>query len=112
MGVTVANRKHGLPRIELLRKVEADIRILSIELLLEDLGDIDLSDIHWAIVGGESGPKARPMKKRKRGQANYYFSEVLEICERVYSIKLGKNAFKGKPEELKEDKGKLKELFL
>ena len=38
--------------------------------------------------------------------------EVLEICERVYSIKLGKNAFKGKPEELKENKGKLKELFL
>ena len=38
--------------------------------------------------------------------------EVLEICERVYSIKLGKNAFEGLPEELKEDKGKLKELFL
>ena len=38
--------------------------------------------------------------------------EVLEICERVYSIKLGKNAFEGAPEELKEDKGKLKELFL
>ena len=38
--------------------------------------------------------------------------EVLEICERVYSIKLGKNAFEGKPEELKEDKGRLKELFL
>ena len=38
--------------------------------------------------------------------------EVLEICESVYSIKLGKNAFVGKPEELKKDKGKLKELFL
>ena len=38
--------------------------------------------------------------------------EVLEICKRVYSIKLGKNAFEGSPEELKEDKGKLKELFL
>jgi ABC-type lipopolysaccharide export system ATPase subunit len=37
---------------------------------------------------------------------------VLEICERVYSIKLGENAFEGEPEELKGDKGKLKELFL
>ena len=38
--------------------------------------------------------------------------EVLEICNRVYSIKLGKIAFEGLPEELKGDKGKLKELFL
>jgi ABC-type lipopolysaccharide export system ATPase subunit len=38
--------------------------------------------------------------------------EVLEICERVYSIKLGKNAFEGKPGELKGNKAKLKELFL
>lgn len=38
--------------------------------------------------------------------------EVLEICERVYSIKLGKNAFEGKPEEFKGNKAKLKELFL
>lgn len=38
--------------------------------------------------------------------------EVLEICDKVYSIKLGKVAFKGKPEELKENKDKLRELFL
>jgi ABC-type lipopolysaccharide export system ATPase subunit len=38
--------------------------------------------------------------------------EVLEICERVYSIKLGKIAFEGEPGELKGDKEKLKELFL
>ena len=62
MGVTVENRRHGLPRIDLLREVKADVRFLSIEPLLEDLGDIDLSNIHWVIVGGESGPKARPMK--------------------------------------------------
>ncbi|MFC1838900.1 DUF5131 family protein [Thermodesulfobacteriota bacterium] len=62
MGVTVENRKHGLPRIDLLRKLKADVRFLSIEPLLEDMGDIDLSNIHWVIVGGESGPKARPMK--------------------------------------------------
>lgn len=62
MGVTVENKKHGLPRIDLLRKIKANVRFLSIEPLLEDLGSIKLSDIHWVIVGGESGPKARPMK--------------------------------------------------
>lgn len=62
MGVTVENIKHGLPRIDLLRKIKANVRFLSIEPLLEDLGNINLAGIHWAIVGGESGPKARPMK--------------------------------------------------
>lgn len=63
LGVTVENRKHGVPRIDYLRKVPARIRFLSIEPLLEDVGALDLSSIHWVIVGGESGPKARPMKK-------------------------------------------------
>lgn len=62
LGVTVENRKHGVPRIEHLRKVPAQIRFLSVEPLLEDIGVLDLTDIHWVIVGGESGPKARPMK--------------------------------------------------
>ncbi len=63
LGVTVENRKHGVPRIDYLRKVPARIRFLSIEPLLEDVGALDLSSIHWVIVGGESGPKARPMKQ-------------------------------------------------
>lgn len=61
LGVSVENRKHGLPRIEHLRRVPAKIRFLSLEPLLEPLGDIDLTGIHWVIVGGESGPYARPM---------------------------------------------------
>lgn len=61
LGVTVENIKEGVPRIDLLRQVKANIRFLSIEPLLEDLKRINLRDIHWAIVGGESGPKARPM---------------------------------------------------
>ena len=51
-----------MPRIDLLRQVPATVRFLSIEPLLEDIGRIDLTDIHWVIVGGESGSKARPMK--------------------------------------------------
>ncbi len=63
LGVSVENIKSGLPRINILKKIPAKIRFLSIEPLLEDLGKVDFSDIHWVIVGGESGPKARPMKK-------------------------------------------------
>ncbi|VAW69959.1 Bacteriophage protein gp37 [hydrothermal vent metagenome] len=62
IGVTVEDKKHGLPRIDKLRNVDSDIRFLSIEPLIEDLGEIDLAGIHWVIVGGESGPNARPMK--------------------------------------------------
>ena len=63
LGVTVENRRHGLPRIDTLRSVDAPLRFLSIEPLLEDLGELDLNGIDWVIVGGESGSKARPMKK-------------------------------------------------
>lgn len=62
-GVSVENRKHGLARIDHLRDGPAKVRFLSIEPLLEDLGLLDLSGIHWVIVGGESGAGARPMQK-------------------------------------------------
>src|SRR5260370_13267746 len=62
-GVSVENRKYGLPRIEHLRTATAAVRFLSVEPLLEDLGRLNLSGMHWVIVGGESGPGARPMKK-------------------------------------------------
>ncbi|MGB9074576.1 MAG: phage Gp37/Gp68 family protein [Terriglobales bacterium] len=62
-GVSVEDRKHGLPRVDHLREAPAKVRFLSIEPLLEDLGEIDLSGITWVIVGGESGPGARPMKR-------------------------------------------------
>ena len=57
------SRKKWVPRIEALKNIKARIRFLSMEPLLEDLGFPDLRDIHWVIVGGESGPKARPMKR-------------------------------------------------
>ncbi len=61
-GVSVENRKHGVPRIEHLRRIPATVRFLSVEPLLEDLGSLNLGGIHWVIVGGESGPGARPMR--------------------------------------------------
>ncbi|MCF6179671.1 MAG: phage Gp37/Gp68 family protein [Geopsychrobacter sp.] len=62
MGVTVEDCEYGLPRIDYLRKIEARVRFLSMEPLLEDVGPFDLTGIHWVIVGGESGAQARPMK--------------------------------------------------
>ena len=59
LGVSVENRKHGLPRVDILRTIPAAVRFLSIEPLLEHLGPIDLTGIHWVIIGGESGPGAR-----------------------------------------------------
>ena len=59
-GVSVEDRKR-LFRIDQLRDCSAEVRFLSLEPLLEDLGELDLEGIHWVIVGGESGKGFRPM---------------------------------------------------
>jgi protein gp37 len=61
LGVSVENKRSGIPRIAELVNVEAHVRFLSIEPLLEDVGAIDLTGIHWVIVGGESAHQARRM---------------------------------------------------
>ena len=81
-GVSVENKRAGLPRVEHLRTAKVKIRFLSIEPLLEALGDIDLNGISWVIVGGESGPAARPIRSewvtairdqcRERGVAFFF----------------------------------------
>lgn len=62
LGVSVEDRKYGVPRIDILRGIDVATRFLSAEPLLEDLGLINLAGIDWVIVGGESGAKARPMR--------------------------------------------------
>lgn len=62
-GVSVEDKRYGLPRLAALRDTRAAMRFLSIEPLLEDLGEVNLEGIDWAIVGGESGAGARPMEK-------------------------------------------------
>jgi protein gp37 len=62
-GVSVEDQKYGLPRVEQLQRANAAVRFLSVEPLLEDLGTLNLAGIHWVIVGGESGPGARPLCK-------------------------------------------------
>lgn len=75
-GVSVEDRKYGLPRIDRLRNAPARVRFLSIEPLLEDLGELNLAGIHWVIVGGESGWGARPMKEE-------WVLSIMEQCDRA-----------------------------
>jgi len=58
VSVELAKYKH---RIDDLRQTNAKVKFISFEPLLGDVGELDLSGIHWVIVGGESGPGARPM---------------------------------------------------
>jgi protein gp37 len=83
-GVSVEDKKYGVPRIKDLQQSEAAMRFLSVEPLLEDLGKLDLRDIDWMIVGGESGPGARAMKKDwvlalrdqcKKGRVAFFFKQ-------------------------------------
>lgn len=62
LGVSVENGEHVF-RLDHLRKTRAAVRFVSFEPLLGSVAGANLSDIHWAIVGGESGPRARPMKQ-------------------------------------------------
>lgn len=75
-GVSAENRKQGLPRIDHLQGAPAAVRFLSVEPLLESLGTIDLTGIHWVIVGGESGPGARPIQES-------WVLEIRDQCSRA-----------------------------
>lgn len=61
LGVSVEEAR-AKSRVEHLRATPAGVRFLSVEPLIGPVGDLDLSGIHWVIVGGESGPRARPME--------------------------------------------------
>lgn len=83
LGVTV-ECKSSKKRIDYLRNINAPIKFLSCEPLLEDLGKLDLSNVDWVIVGGESGKKARPMKSEwalsimhqaKKQHAAFFFKQ-------------------------------------
>lgn len=75
MGVSVETEAYRW-RIDALRSTDAGIRFLSLEPLLGPLPDLDLTDIHWVIVGGESGPGARPMKQE-------WVTDLRDQCRRA-----------------------------
>ena len=74
VGVTV-EAESSKQRIDCLRQIPASVHFLSCEPLLESLGQIDLKGIEWVIVGGESGPQARPMKEE-------WGLDIMSQCER------------------------------
>ena len=83
-GVSVEDKKYGLPRIDALGKSPVQNRFLSIEPLLEDIGTINLEGIGWVIVGGESGPGARPIEAEwvrnirrqcKKAKVKFFFKQ-------------------------------------
>ena len=74
-GVSVEDKRYGLPRVQHLRSAPAAVKFLSIEPLLEDLGSFNISGIDWAIIGGESGHGARPMDER-------WVRKLLKLCRR------------------------------
>ena len=76
-GVSVEDRRYGVPRIDHLRAAPARTRFLSIEPLLEDIGHLNLEGIHWVIVGGESGAGARPMQKE-------WVLSIRDQCEQAH----------------------------
>lgn len=84
LGVSVEDKQYGKPRIAHLQRIRAKTRFLSIEPLLENIGKISLRGIHWVIVGGESGVKARPMEEAwvlniktqcERAGADFFFKQ-------------------------------------
>jgi len=76
LGTSVENAD-VVERIDHLRRVPASIRFISFEPLIGPVGPTDLTDIHWAIVGGESGKSARPIREE-------WIDEIYEQCS-VYS---------------------------
>jgi protein gp37 len=73
LGVSVENAEYT-GRIQHLREINSPARFISFEPLLGPVGEVDLTGIAWAIVGGESGPKARPMKEA-------WATEIRLLCE-------------------------------
>ena len=81
LGTSVEDHR-VIDRIDELRKTPAAIRFLSFEPLIGPVGDVSLSEIHWTIVGGESGHRARPIKET-------WIDEIYEHCQRDGSVNQG-----------------------
>lgn len=75
MGTSVEDQR-VIRRIDYLRGVPASVRFLSCEPLIGPIAEMNLKGIHWVIVGGESGPGARPMKEE-------WVQDILRQCKRL-----------------------------
>jgi protein gp37 len=117
-GVSVENRRDGLPRVEHLRVAPGKVRFLSVEPLLEDLGTIDLAGISWVIVGGESGHGARTMEAewarsiRRQcdlSQVPFFFKQWGGVRKKRSGRQLDGRTFDDMPKSIDRAMPKLKE---
>lgn len=111
-GVSVEDKRYGLPRIAHLRETSAAVRFLSIEPLLEDLGDFDIAGIDWAIVGGESGHGARSMQQEwveailkscRREKVAFFFKQWGGVHKSLYGRSLHGRTYDEMPERCVTD---------
>ncbi len=75
LGVSVEDAQNAV-RLKHLRQAQATVKFVSFEPLLASVGNVDLSGFHWVIVGGESGPRARPMEEA-------WAIEIRDLCRRA-----------------------------
>ena len=110
-GVSVENRQFGLPRLRDLQRAPASTRFLSVEPLLEGLGRLNLSGIHWVIVGGESGRGARPLRREwvteVRDQSNeagvpFFFKQWGGVQKKRAGRELDGQTYNGFPARVSE----------
>jgi len=109
-GVSVENKKHGIPRIPHLQQTPGRVRFLSIEPLLEDVGAVALEGIHWVIVGGESGHGARRMDEAwvnsilvqcKSARVPFFFKQWGGVQKKRYGRLLGGRTYDEMPAQSK-----------
>jgi protein gp37 len=111
MGVSVESALYKT-RIDHLRRTGATIKFLSLEPLIEDLGEICLNGIDWVIVGGESGPGARPMQREwvddirgqcQRSRVPFFFKQWGGVQKKRTGRKLSGQTYDAMPAPLKQD---------
>lgn len=111
MGVSVEN-KRMMSRIDDLRHVPAAVRFLSVEPLLEGLGKMNLAKIDWVIVGGESGPGARPMEESwvtdirdqcSKKKVKFFFKQWGGVFKKKVGRELEGRTWNDMPDKLKEN---------
>ena len=110
MGVSVENALYKT-RIDHLRRTGAKVKFLSLEPLIEDLGEIRLNDIDWVIVGGESGPGARPMREEwvddirqqcQKSSVPFFFKQWGGVQKKRAGRKLNGRIYDAMPVPLKQ----------
>ena len=108
-GVSVEDRKYGFPRINHLRTATASMRFLSVEPLLEDLGELNLRGIGWVIVGGESGAGARQMepdwvrsiqRQCHKAKVPFFFKQWGGVRKKENGRKLNGQTYDGFPQRV------------